>query len=129
MPSWTEIQEYARSQYMMTRDEEDWFSITFGYEDGRSQLIRCRRFTAYDEEWIEFVSVICKFNELAPKVALKKNFKLPIGAIALDDDDDYVLIHNAPLATMDLEEFVRPLHAIARIADSIEEEHSGGDEW
>ena len=129
MPSWTEIQEYARSQYMMTRDEEDWFSITFGYEDGRSQLIRCRRFNAYDEEWIEFVSVICKFAELAPKVALKKNFKLPIGSIALDDDDDYVLIHNAPLSTMDIEEFVRPLHAIARIADSIEEEHTGGDEW
>lgn len=129
MPSWTEIQEYARSQYMMTRDEEDWFSITFGYEDGRSQLIRCRRFTAYDEEWIEFVSVICKFEELSPKVALKKNFKLPIGAIALDDDNDYVLIHNAPLASMDLEEFVRPLHAVARIADTIEEEHSGGDEW
>jgi hypothetical protein len=129
MPSWTEIQEYARAQYMMTRDEEDWFSITFGYEDGRSQLIRCRRFTAYDEEWIEFVSVICKLEELSPKVALKKNAKLPIGSIALDDDDDYVLVHNAPLATMDIEEFVRPLHAIAQIADTIEEEHSGSDQW
>jgi hypothetical protein len=129
MPSWNEIQEYVRSQYVMTRDEEGWFSITFGYQDGRSQLIRCRRFNAYDEEWIEFVSVICKFNELSPKVALKKNAKLPIGAIALDDDDDYVLIHNAPLATMDIEEFVRPLHAIAQIADSIEQEHTGSDEW
>jgi regulation of enolase protein 1 (concanavalin A-like superfamily) len=129
MPSWSEIQEYARSQYMMTRDEENWFSITFGYEDGRSQLIRVRTFNAYDEEWIEFISVICKGNEMSPIVALKKNAKLPIGAIALDDDGDYVLIHNAPLSTMDIEEFVRPLHAIARIADSIEEEHSGGDEW
>lgn len=129
MPSWNEIQQFARSKYMLTRDEEHWFSITFGYEDKRSQLVRVRHFTAYNEDYIEFVSVICKGDEMSPKVALKKNAKLTVGAIALDDDEDYVLIHNAPLATMDIEEFERPLHAVARIADSIEEEHSGGDKW
>ena len=47
MPSWTEIQEFARSKYVLSRDEVDWFSLTFGFDDGRSQLIRIRCFNAF----------------------------------------------------------------------------------
>jgi hypothetical protein len=130
MPSWSEIQEYARSKYILQNDEDDWFALVFEYESGRTQKIRVKKFEAFDSDWIEFRSMVCKGTELAPKVALRKNFEFVIGALALDGDDDYVLLHNAPLATLDIEEFERPLKAIARTADALEQDYSeGNDDW
>ncbi len=126
MPSWAEIQEYARSKYILQHDEENWFSLIFEYDSGRTHRINVRKYAAFDEEWIEFLAMVCKGNEMPPKVALRKNHDLVIGALALDKDDDYVLVHNAPLATLDLPEFERPLHVIARTADSLEKDYSEG---
>jgi len=128
MPSWGEIQEYARSKYKLDDDEQDWFSLIFGYDSGRSQKIWIRRFNAFNQDWVEFRSVICKENEMAHRVALKKNEKFCVGAIALDDDGDYVFIYSAPLPTMDPEEFELPLHVVASTADDLEEEYSAGDD-
>jgi hypothetical protein len=130
MPSWSEIQEYARSKYILQNDEESWFALVFEYDSGRTQKIRVGKFTAFDEEWIEFRSIVCKGDEMSPKVALRKNADFVIGALALDSDDDYVFLHSAPLATLDLPEFERPLHVIARTADSLEKDYSEGkDDW
>lgn len=130
MPTWKDISDYARSEYKLTHDEDGCFAMLFGFKGGRTQLIRVTRFRAFDEEWLEFRSVVCKGHEMPPKVALRKNAKLSIGALALDDDDDYNLIHNAPLRTMDLSEFDRPLHVIAKAADDLEKDYSEGrDDW
>jgi hypothetical protein len=130
MPSWAEIQEYARSKYILQNDEDDWFALVFEFNSGRTQKIRVQRFTAFDEEWIEFRSVVCKGTELPTKVALRKNAEIVIGTLALDADEDYVMIHNAPLSSLDLVEFERPLHVIARTADDLEQSYSeGNDDW
>lgn len=130
MPTWAELQEYARGKYLLDDDEENWFSLVFNMDSGRTQKIRVRTFQAFDEAWIEFRSVVCKGSEMPAVVALRKNADFAIGALALDSDEDYVLVHNAPLATMDPAEFERPLHVIAGTADSLEKDYSAGnDDW
>ena len=130
MPNWAELQEYARGKYVLDDDEPEFFSLVFRMDNGRTQKIRVRHFQAFDESWIEFRSVVCKGAEMPAKVALRKNCEFAIGALALDSDDDYVLIHNAPMATMDPNEFERPLHVIAGTADSLEKDYSeGNDDW
>ncbi len=128
MPTWPEIQQHARHTYKLQQDEADFFSLVFRYDDERTQKIWVRHFSAMDTEWLEFRSVVCRRTELPPEVALRKNADLIIGALALDEDDDYILVHNAPLATMDLDEFERPLHAIAYSADRLEQRFAA-DRW
>src|SRR5512135_1508163 len=79
MPTWGEIQEFARSKYKLDGDEEDWFSLVFAYDNNRSQKVWVRRFTSFDMEWCEFRSVVCKESEMAHRVALKKNIQFSVG--------------------------------------------------
>jgi hypothetical protein len=128
MPSWTELKEYARSKYNLSDDEEESFSITREFDGGRTQLISVDHFTAFDKDWIEFRTYVCKGSEMSPKVALKKNDRFVIGALALDDDGDYCMLYSVPLDTMDPEEFELPLRVLAGVADKLEEDYSGEDE-
>jgi hypothetical protein len=129
MPSWNEIKDYVQSKYTLNVDAPTHFSLVFGYDDDRSQQIGVRNFHSGDEEWIEFRTFVCAEADLNPRVALRKNEDILVGALALDKDGDYCLIHNARLATLDLTEFEYPLHALAHSADLLEEEHSGQDDF
>jgi hypothetical protein len=128
MPTWGEIQEYARSKYKLSRDEPEHFSLVWAYDGGRTQQITVRRFTAFEQEWIEFRSAVCKLDEMKTKVALRKNASFVMGALALDDDM-YVMLYNHQLATLDLEEFDLPLSVIASSADSIEKGATEADDY
>ena len=129
MPTFTELKEYARSKYTSMDDETDTsFSLVFEFEDGRSQKIGISCFNAYDKDFIEFRSYVCKEEQLQPKVALRKNEDLAIGGLALDEDGDYCLVYSVALDTMDPEEFEIPLKAIAMTADDLEETYAASDE-
>lgn len=128
MPTWGEIQEYARSKYTLSQDHDEHFSLVFGFDDDRTQLINVRHFNAFDKDWIEFRSVICKEAEMAHKVALRKNDDFVVGAIALDSDGDYCFIYSVCLESMDPEEFELPLHVIARTADKLEKDYAASDD-
>lgn len=123
MPSWGELQEYAKSKYKLSVDEEQRFALVFGYDDGRSQQIFVVRFDAFDREWIEFRTAVCREEEMSPKVALRKNAELAVGSLALEEGM-YLLLHNVGLKTMDLEEFEIPLHVLARTADNLEKQYA-----
>jgi hypothetical protein len=127
MPTWGEIQTYARTKYKLSQDEPEKFSLIFAYDDGRTQQIRVRKFTAYDQDWIEFGTPVCKESEMAPKVALKKNSEFAIGALALSGEL-YVMLYSIPLANMDIEEFELPLHVLAGTADNLEQNFSAGND-
>ena len=129
MPTWGELKEYARSKYTLNNDDEEGFSIVFKFDDDRTQQIGVHHFTAFDKDWVEFRSYVCKEAEMSPKVALRKNDDFAIGALALDDDGDYCLLYSAQLDTLDPEEFELPLHILARIADDLEETFSSGDDF
>lgn len=129
MPTWGEIQEYARSKYKLQNDNPESFSLVFAYDDKRTQLIMCRHFTAFDKHWVEYRSPVCKEAEMTHKVALRKNDDFVVGAITLDQNGIYCFVYSACLDTMDPDEFELPLHVVARTADRLEKEYSGGDEY
>ena len=52
MPTWAELQEFARGKYVLDDDEEGFFSLVFKMDSGRTQKIRVRTFTAFDEAWM-----------------------------------------------------------------------------
>ncbi len=130
MPTWGEIQQYARSKYKLADDEADWFAIVFEYDDGRTQKIAITRFEAFDKEWIEFASAVCKGTQIPATEALRRNADFVLGSLALDAEGDISLMYSAPLDTMDPDEFEIPLHVIARTADELEQEFArGGDDF
>jgi hypothetical protein len=127
MPTWDELRAFAQSKFNLDDDNDDAFSLVWEFDGGRTQKIGVSRFSAFDKDWIELRSYVCKEAEMQPKVALRKNDDLAIGALALDEDGDYCVLYSVPLDTMDLEEFVLPLSVLAQIADDLEENYSGAD--
>lgn len=128
MPSWGEIQEYARSKYKLSRDEDDHFALIFSFPDGRSQQIFVKRFDAFEQECIEFRTPVCKQEDMDATLALTKNAEFAIGALVLEQGL-YFLMHNAMLRNLDMDDFELPLHVLASCADDLEQEHAAGDEF
>jgi hypothetical protein len=129
MPTWPELREHARSKYQLSKDEEDWFCLLWSYDSGRSQQVVVHHYQCFDQDWIEFRSYVCKAEEMTPRGALRKNAELSLGALALDDDGDYVLIHRAALASLDPDEFALPLQVLATTADELEQQHAARDDF
>jgi len=129
MPTWHELREHARTAYTLNQDEEAWFSLLWTFDSGRSQQVVVSHYQSFDQDWIEFRSYVCKEAEMTPRVALRKNAELALGALALDEDGDYVLSHKAALASLDPDEFALPLRVLARTADELESQHAARDDF
>jgi hypothetical protein len=127
MPTWNELKDYARSKYVLDDDGDDGFSLIFEFDNHRTQKIGIAHFVAFDKDWIEFRSYVCKEAQMDHLVALRKNEDFAIGALAVDEDGDYCLLYSVPLATMDPDEFELPLHVLAHIADDLEQSYTDGD--
>jgi hypothetical protein len=123
MSSWKEIQEYVRRNYKLQEDDPDWFSIIWADEDdGDEQQVIVSRFSAFDMDWVEFRSYAGPGNALTHEAALRRNEELALGALALDEDNDYVVVYSTPLDAMDTETFEIPLRVIPLIASDIEDD-------
>jgi len=129
MPTWHELREHARTKYDLSKDEETWFALVWSFDSDRTQQIVVSNYQCFDQDWIEFRSYVCKEAEMTPRVALRKNAELGLGALALDVDGDYVLIHKAALASLDPDEFALPLQVLARTADELETQHAARDDF
>lgn len=127
--TWNELRDYARQNYPVASEAQDHFSIIVRFEDGRYQEILIRSFNAFDQEWIEYRSLVCKEHELDPKVALRRNAALPMGALALDAQGTYFLVYNLALATLDIESFTLPLNVLVSIADDLEKTFAKEDRF
>ena len=128
MPTWAEVQEYARSKYKLAEDKENSFKLVFEYQNKRLQAVIVSRFEAMNREWCDFASACCKLSQMNPEVALRKNFQFAVGALCLDRDI-YVVRYSVQLATMDMEECELPLHVVASTADKLEKEVASEDQF
>ena len=128
MPTWSEVQQYARNKYKLAKDEPERFAIIFSMGDtGRTQQIWVRTFNAYDQAFIEYKSYFCKESEMPAAVALKKNGEMATGFIA-QVGEHYAVLWNVALNQMDAEEFDLPLHAVAGQAEALEKLYSSGND-
>lgn len=127
MRTWAELQSYVRGKYRLAEDHEDRFALVFAIPGGRTQQIVVSRFAALERDFIEFRTPVCKEADLDPRAALLHNSTSNIGALALHEGVFY-LVHHALLHTLDPEELELPLHAMAMHADTLEAEHTRGQD-
>ena len=128
MATWSEIQEHARERYGLMMDRERSFRLTWTHDDGRTQLIQVRRVSAFGTEWLELKSPVCHAHEMDHTVALQKNNELAVGALAIEGPY-MVVVHNTQLADLQTQAFESSLAIIAGLADSLELEFTGGDDF
>lgn len=126
MSGWAELQKHLRGRYRLSVDEPDMMSMTWSYDDGRSQKIVVRRYTSASREHVEFKSPFAREGDVDPLTLLRDNAKLPIGAIALTGDV-YIVIHNALLSNVSPDDIDFVLERVAGIADSLEEKYARND--
>jgi hypothetical protein len=94
--SWAELSTYLQSKHSATPDvpedsgdETDGLQVSF---EGLALPVHVRPIEVFGARWVEFVAVLATqrsgmFRKVPPEQALRRNFKLPIGALAMADGE------------------------------------------
>lgn len=128
MRHWTDVQEHMRQKYRLQDDQSDMMSMVWAYDDGRSQKIIVRRYTAFSREMVEFKSAFARKDDVDPVAMLRKNSELPLATVALSGDV-YIVVYNALLEAMSMADFDLVLSRVAAVADTLEEKYVRQDEF
>ena len=126
MPDWSEVREHLRTTYKLEDDQGSLASMVWKYDDGRSQKIVVRRYTAFERDMIEIKSAFARRDQADPVTLLTRNADLPLGTIALSGDV-YIVVYNTLLANLEWSDLELYLTRVAAIADALESEHGGDD--
>jgi len=128
MATWSDAQGHLRNSYRLQRDEPSSAALTWAWEDGRTQQIIVRRFLNHDTEMVEFKSPFAKLGGPDPVELLRENGRLPLGAVALSGEH-FIVVHNAELSRISLDDFDMLLHQVAALADRLETKHTSEDDY
>lgn len=126
MTTWSDLQRHMRSRYKLQDDEADMLSMVWSYDDERMQKIIVRRYRAADRVMVEFKSAFAHRGQLDPIVLLEENSRLPLATIALSGDL-YLVVYNALLDHLHLDDFDFILSRVAALADALEEKYLRND--
>jgi len=126
MAAWSEIQSHMRRSYVLQRDEPNVMALTLAYTDGRSQKIVVRRYQSDGHDMVEFKSPFARADDVDPSAMLRENSRLPFGAVAISGEV-CIVIHNAMLAFMPVDEFDLLAGRVAAAADHLESRLGAGD--
>lgn len=126
MTTWSDLQRHMRSRYKLQDDEADMLSMVWSYDDERMQKIIVRRYRAADRVMVEFKSAFARRGQLDPIVLLEENSRLPLATIALSGDL-YLVVYNALLDHLHLDDFDFILSRVAALADALEEKYLRND--
>lgn len=122
MTAWSDVQKHMRDKYKLQDDHPDMLSMVWLYEDGRSQKIIVRRFEAAGREMVEFKSAFARKGDVDAETMLADNSKLPLATVALSGDV-YLVVYNALLDHLVLDDFDFCLSRVAAVADTLEEKY------
>ncbi len=126
MTTWSDVQKHMREHYDLLDDKPDMMSMVWAYDDGRSQKIIVRRFDAAGREMVEFKSAFARRDDVGPEEMLQRNSTLPLATVALANDV-YLVVYNALLTHMHLDDFDFCLSRVAAVADTLEEQYARRD--
>lgn len=128
MTAWSDVQKHMRGKYKLHDDGPDMMSMVWSYEDGRSQKIIVRRFEAAGREMLEFKSAFARRGDVEPEVMLQDNSKLPLATVAMSGDV-FLVVYNALLSHLVLDDFDFCLSRVAAVADTLEERYVRQDKF
>jgi len=128
MTTWSDLQRHMRSHYKLQDDQADMMSMVWAYDDGRVQKIIVRRYKAAERVMVEFKSAFGRRGELDPVRLLEENSRLPLATIALSGDL-YLVVYNALLDHLHLDDFDFILSRVAAMADALEEKYLRNDNF
>ena len=112
MAAWSEIQSHMRRSYVLQRDEPNVMALTLAYTHGH--------------DMVEFKSPFARADDVDPSAMLRENSRLPFGAVAISGEV-CIVIHNAMLAFMPVDEFDLLAGRVAAAADHLESRLGAGD--
>jgi hypothetical protein len=122
MATWADIQAHMRATYKLQEDEPEVLRMMWTYEDDRSQKVTVRCFQAFDREMVEVKSAFALRESVDPTVVLEENSKLPLATIALSGNV-YLVVYNALMESLTLEDLDFLLSRVAGVADTLEEKY------
>lgn len=128
MATWGDLVAFVRSEYRVTRIEDDEVRLLLEFDDERRQMvILAREVLDKREEWVQIASPCGRVAEVDLPQLLTELAETSVVGGAVIMGEYVVLRHALPLENLDINEFVDPLSLIAGTADQIEERYVGGD--
>lgn len=124
MATQAQVRQFIEENYKYDVLESGLLKILFTGEDGRSQLI----FVAINDLNIQISSPFAKTEDVTPKQALEANTKFSLG-IQLFFGELFVVKHYVELADIDESEIRENFKLVASVADDLEKELVGSDNY
>lgn len=128
MATWSDLVTFIRTEYRVTRLEQDEVRVEVEFEDERRQIVIMQREVLDKrEEWVQIASPCGKVDKVNLAALLDHLGSTAVVGGAVIMGDYVVLRHSLPLSNLDINEFVDPMELIAGTADELEEIFTGGD--
>lgn len=130
MATWNDLAGYLRTNYKILDDKETILTLSFGFDDGRSQLVHVARsaMEASQSEWATIASVFADVNSVDLAEVLEKATSYVVGGVVVFGEK-LALRHALPLANLDLNEFEEPFHLVMAAADVLEQQLTAADHF
>ena len=106
----------------------DALKMLFDVGGGRSQLVFVEHAYNDQADYIQVLSPVGDIPQVNIVEVARDVGKKVLGGVVLVDDRVY-LTHSAPLADIDENEILEPIHRICAMADELEQHYLGTDEF
>lgn len=129
MASWQELKGHIASNYKIADDQGSFLKLIFGVNGDRSQVVFVHHISNNSgEQWAAVESPIGPVAKVSLPDALEAISETVCGG--LSRIGDLLTVRDSfPLANLDINEFEAPLHHVIGIADGLEAQFAGGDEY
>lgn len=129
MASWSQLVDYVEENYKVADQNDQMLLLYFPVGDDRTQRVFVWHAPTQDgEEWIQIESPVGELDKINLRVLLELIERVVIGGVAAMEGYA-VLRHAVPLADMSVEEFESPFMFITGMADNLEHQLTGVDQY
>lgn len=130
MATWSALTEYVRANYKISEETPNSLKLIFDLGNLRSQVVFLWRMSLLDntEEWVQIESPFGRLGSVDLNGAVRALDETVCGGIGVMGE--FVTVrHAAPLLNLDINELERPLVLVTAMADNLERQFQGGDDF